>query len=161
MEIVVVPETVDATGNPGMGSVEVVAETPLEEQEAINHVEPEMEQSMEVVLETPSAMAGLQGPAMSPPASATINASKPPLSYADMVSGDVTSHNTNQVQPSSKDGGISAARVESKGGNPYGPSMIVTRRERRQHERPARSGRAVEAGRKKENTSNGNIKGQN
>nr|GMC49380.1 uncharacterized protein LOC109157058 [Ipomoea batatas] len=43
MEIVVVPETVDATGNPGMGSVEVVAKTPLEEQEAINHVEPEME----------------------------------------------------------------------------------------------------------------------
>nr|GME21591.1 uncharacterized protein LOC109157058 [Ipomoea batatas] len=58
MKIVVVPETVDATGNPGMASMEVVAETPLEEQEAINHVEPEMEQSMEVVLETPSAVAG-------------------------------------------------------------------------------------------------------
>nr|GMD47419.1 hypothetical protein Iba_chr10eCG12780 [Ipomoea batatas] len=161
MEITEEMAVSEGEGSQEMESVEVVAETPLENQKAMACTASETDQ----VEGSPPAMADALN-SVAPPAPSNPTGGPPARSYLDTVVGNGT--NTDRakemempVQNQDVDrnvvnvGGETAARPSTKGSHPYGSWMIAIRQERRQQGGYAGQGRPNEGVMQRANSGKG------
>nr|GMC75179.1 uncharacterized protein LOC109193148 isoform X1 [Ipomoea batatas] len=128
--------------------VEVVAETPLENQQALacaTTVADHVEGSPSAMEDAPESMAT--------PAPSNTTGDPPARSYLDSVEVEITVQNQAAFRNGATAGGGAAAGSSTKGSHPYGSWMIATRRERRQQ--GVQVGRQNEGGMQKENSRKG------